>query len=47
MKGRGVNTGLRLIYAHFAEEEKIIFIELYHKNMKKNEEKQRIIDNFK
>jgi len=47
LKGRGVNTGLRLIYAHFAEEEKIIFIELYHKNMKENEDKQRIIDNFK
>ncbi len=47
LKGRGVNSGLRLIYAHFHEEDKIIFIELYHKNDKENEDRQRIIDNFK
>jgi mRNA-degrading endonuclease YafQ of YafQ-DinJ toxin-antitoxin module len=47
LKGRGVNSGLRLIYAHFQEEQKITFIELYHKNDKENEERQRIIDNFK
>ena len=47
LKGRGVNSGLRLIYAHLQEEEKIIFIELYHKNDKENENRQRIMDNFK
>ena len=47
LKGRGVNSGFRLIYAHFKEEEKIIFIELYHKNDKENEDKQRIKNNFK
>lgn len=47
LKGRGVNSGLRLIYAHFEAEQKIIFIELYHKNDKENEDKQRIINNFK
>ena len=47
LKGRGVNSGLRLIYAHFEKEEKIIFIELYHKNEKENEDKQRILTNFK
>ena len=47
LKGRGVNSGLRLIYAHFQEEEKIIFVELYHKNDKENEDKQRILNNFK
>src|SRR5450759_4867650 len=47
LKGRGVNSGLRLIYAHFQEENRIIFIELYHKNDKENEDRQRIIDNFK
>ena len=46
LKGRGVNSGLRLIYAHFETEQKIIFIELYHKNDKENEDKQRILDNF-
>jgi mRNA-degrading endonuclease YafQ of YafQ-DinJ toxin-antitoxin module len=47
LKGRGVNSGLRLVYAHFQKEERIIFIELYHKNDKENEDRQRIIDNFK
>jgi mRNA-degrading endonuclease YafQ of YafQ-DinJ toxin-antitoxin module len=47
LKGKGVNSGLRLIYAHFADEQKITFIELYHKNDKDNEDKNRITDNFK
>jgi hypothetical protein len=47
LKGRGVNSGLRLIYAYFPSEQKIIFIELYHKNDKENEDKKRITDNFK
>ena len=46
LKGRGVNSGLRLIYAHFPEEDKIIFIEIYHKNDKESEDRQRIIGNF-
>jgi len=47
LKGRGVNSGLRLIYAQFEEKEEIVFIELYHKSDKGNEDRQRIIDNFK
>ncbi len=47
LKGRGVNSGLRLIYAHFQLKKKIVLIELYHKNDKENEDKQRIINNFK
>jgi mRNA-degrading endonuclease YafQ of YafQ-DinJ toxin-antitoxin module len=39
-KGRGVNSGLRLIYAHFPDEQKITFIELYHKNDKENVDKK-------
>jgi mRNA-degrading endonuclease YafQ of YafQ-DinJ toxin-antitoxin module len=46
LKGRGVNSGLRLIYAYFEEEQKIIFIELYHKNDKENEDRERILKNF-
>jgi hypothetical protein len=46
LKGRGVNSGLRLIYAHFEKEQKITFIELYHKNDKENEDRERIINNF-
>jgi hypothetical protein len=47
IKGRGVNSGLRLVYAFFKKEEKIIFIELYHKNNKEIEDRQRILNNFK
>jgi mRNA-degrading endonuclease YafQ of YafQ-DinJ toxin-antitoxin module len=47
LKGRGVNSGLRLIYAYFSDEQKITFIELYHKNDKENEDRNRITENFK
>lgn len=47
LKGSGVNSGFRLIYAHFEAEQKITFIEIYHKNYKENEDKQRITNNFK
>jgi len=46
LKGRGVNSGLRFIYAYLNNPEKIIFIELYHKNEKENEDKERILANF-
>ena len=35
LKGRGVNSGLRLIYAWFETENRIVFMEIYHKNEKK------------
>ena len=47
LKGSGVNSGLRLVYAHFEHEEIIVFVELYHKNDKENEDRQRIMKNFK
>lgn len=47
LKGRGVNSGLRLIYAWFKEEERIIMVELYHKNDKENEDRNRIHKHFK
>ena len=58
LKGKGINTGLRLVYAHFKKrvedvdgietelDEKIIFVELYHKNDKANENKERILKYF-
>jgi mRNA-degrading endonuclease RelE of RelBE toxin-antitoxin system len=45
-KGRGRNSGLRLIYAYFLEEQKIVLVELYHKNEKENEDRERILKNF-
>ena len=38
LKGKGVNSGLRLIYALFKVEQKITFIEIYHKNDKDSED---------
>jgi len=46
-KGRGSNSGFRLIYAYFKEEQRIVFVELYHKKDKENEDRQRILNNFK
>lgn len=46
LKGRGVNSGLRLIYAHYPGKQRIIFIELYHKNNKAGEDRERILANF-
>ncbi len=46
LKGKGVNSGLRLVYAYFPDEQKITFVELYHKNDKDNEDRNRILVNF-
>ena len=46
LKGKGVQSGLRLIYAHFETEKRIVFVELYHKNEKDAEDRQRILSNF-
>ena len=45
-KGRGINSGFRLVYAYFQEAAKIILVELYHKNDKENEDRERIMSNF-
>ena len=47
LKGRGINSGLRIIYAHFEAKQRIVFIELFHKNEKENEDRSRILKNFK
>ncbi len=61
LKGKGVNSGLRLVYAYFEKleeireddqitqeyrEAKIVLVELYHKNSKTNEDRDRIKRNF-
>lgn len=46
-KGKGVNSGFRLIYTHFEKDEKIVLIEIYHKSDKEIEDKNRILNNFK
>lgn len=47
LKGNGVNSGLRLVYAYFKDDKKIVFIEIYHKNDRENEDRDRIMNYFK
>lgn len=44
LKGRGVQSGIRVIYAYDEEEDKIVLIEMYFKGDKANEDKQRILE---
>ncbi len=46
LKGRGVKTGLRLVYAYFEYEERIVFIELFHKSDKGLQNNERILKYF-
>ncbi len=42
LKGRGVQSGIRIIYAFFPKIRAVEFIEIYFKGDKDNEDKQRI-----
>lgn len=46
LKGKGVNSGLRLIYAHFPEQQRIVFVEIYYKGDKNLEDRERILKHF-
>lgn len=46
LKGRGANSGIRIIYALHAEKQKIVFIEMYFKGDKENEDRSRIVRTF-
>ncbi|HOB26901.1 MAG TPA: hypothetical protein PKJ07_01990 [Bacteroidales bacterium] len=45
-KGKGANSGFRLIYSYNKDEEKITLIEIYHKSEKENEDRERIFKHF-
>lgn len=42
LKGTGVQSGIRIIYSYFQEEDMIELIEIYHKKKSPNEDKARI-----
>jgi len=42
LKGKGANTGIKVIYAHHPEEKKIDLIEIYFEGDKQEEDKNRI-----
>lgn len=43
LKGRGVQSGVRIIYAFYEEKKSIEFIEIYFKADQENENRERII----
>lgn len=45
-KGKGANSGFRLIYSYNKDIEKITLIEIYHKSEKENEDRERIFKHF-
>lgn len=46
LKGKGVHSGIRVIYAYHEAEDKIELIEIYFKGDKENEERERILNNI-
>jgi len=44
---KGVHSGIRVIYAYHEAEDKIELIEIYFKGDKENEERERILKNYK
>jgi mRNA-degrading endonuclease RelE of RelBE toxin-antitoxin system len=47
LKGRGVDSGIRVIYAYWEEKDKLEFIEIYFKGDKENEDRERILVHYK
>ena len=47
LKGKGVHSGIRVIYAYFGKEDRIELIEIYYKGDKENEDRARILKYYK
>ena len=43
LKGKGVYSGIRLIYTYFEDEDKVELIEIYYKQDKEKEDRERIL----
>ena len=43
LKGKGVYSGIRLIYTYFKDEDKVELIEIYYKQDKEKEDRERIL----
>ncbi len=41
LKGKGVHSGIRVIYAYFEEEDRVELVEIYFKGDKENEDRER------
>lgn len=47
LKGKGAQSGIRVIYAYFEVEDEIELIEIYYKGDKDNEDRERILRRYK
>ena len=47
LKGKGVASGIRIIYAYFEEEDIIELVEIYYKGQKETEDRNRIFKYYK
>jgi len=47
LKGKGVQSGIRVIYGYSEKQDKIELIEIYYKGDKENEDRDRIIRNYR
>ena len=47
LKGKGAKSGIRVIYAYFAQEDVIELIEIYYKGEKENEDRNRILKHYR
>jgi mRNA-degrading endonuclease RelE of RelBE toxin-antitoxin system len=46
LKGKGAQSGIRVIYAYYEEEDRVEFVELYYKGDKESEDRERILKYF-
>jgi len=46
LKGKGAQSGIRVIYAYHEEEDRIEFLEIYYKGDKASENRERIKDYY-
>jgi len=47
LKGKGVASGIRVIYAYFEQEDVIELVEIYYKGEKENEDKNWLLRNYR
>ena len=47
LKGKGVASGIRVIYAYFEKEDVIELVEIYYKGERENEDRERILRNYR
>lgn len=47
LKGKGVHSGIRVIYGYFEEEDRIELMEIYYNGDKENEDRGRILRHCK